>query len=139
MAVRVANGEAIELFEVIELMAACQALYDLATLESRGLVRVKDCLSLWSAMRDQFAELCRVWEDVPPNGELTAAHRAQLRRLLGLCEDRLVMYTITSRERRKHAASRDSEIESFGRRGESTPNGWEDRSTPAHVYAIGRL
>jgi hypothetical protein len=51
MAARVVNGETPELFEVVELMAGCRTLYDLATLVARELGTTKDCLRLWRAVR----------------------------------------------------------------------------------------
>jgi hypothetical protein len=132
---RVANGEATELFEIIELMAACRCLYDLATLASRELTTIQDCLALWSSMRDQFSGMCHAWEGIPMNGEATSVHRAELRRLRGLCEDRLGLYTISNRERRKHARERDAEIASYGERNGEEAAGYSTQSTPQHVYS----
>jgi hypothetical protein len=67
---RVANGEAIELYEAVELMAACRCLYDLATLAAREFGTVKACRELWASTRDQFAGMGQAWESVPQNGEL---------------------------------------------------------------------
>jgi hypothetical protein len=139
MAVRVAHGEAVELYEVVELMSDSKCLFDLTVLVARELKTVRDCLVLWSSMRDQFAELCWAWEGVPQNGELTAAYRAQLMRLKGLCEDRRAMYVVTAKERQRHAKNRDSNIESFGVRNGSEVTGYSSEGRPGHVYAWPKL
>jgi hypothetical protein len=145
-AYRVSNGETIGLSEIVQLMAAGRCLFDLATLAAREMTRVRDCLMLWSSMVAQFTEMCQAWESVPPNGELIGAYRAELIRLRGLCEDRREMFVVTSKERLRHAASRDSEIESFGQRNHTSkatiapgPSGWRDQSSPAHVYRLGHF
>jgi hypothetical protein len=139
MAARVANGEGVELFEIVEIMADCQCLYDLATLAARELKTVKDCLALWSSMRDQFSGMCQAWGGVPQNGELTTCYRAQLMRLKGLCEDRRAMYVVTAKERLRHSRNREDGVLSFGQRSESVPDGYSDQSSPAHVYSVGRF
>ena len=79
---RVASDEAVELYEVVELMAACRCLYDLATLASRELTTIQDCLALWSSMRDQFSGMCHAWEAEiasygERNGEEAAGYSTQ--------------------------------------------------------------
>jgi hypothetical protein len=136
-AVRVARGEAIELYEVVELMSASRCLYNLATLVARELETAKGCLALWSSMRDQFSGMCQVWEGVPPNEELTACHRAQLTRLKELCEDQLGLYRISSRERLRYAKNREDAVQTFNQRSGIEPgDGYRDQSTPQHIYTV---
>jgi hypothetical protein len=84
MAVRVANGEAIELYEVVELMAGCQCFFDLAALIARELKTVKDCLTLWGSIRDQFNELRGAWEGVPHGITVQSVRRISSKRTIPL-------------------------------------------------------
>jgi hypothetical protein len=109
--------EPVPLGEIVELMASARALYDVATLVSRELDRVKDCYTLWHGVHAEFQALCRAWEGVPQDGELVGQHRAHLRRLLELSADRCELYTITEAERREFQERRSIETEtSFGER-----------------------
>jgi hypothetical protein len=85
--------------EIVESMAAARALYDVATLASRELVRVRDCYTLWQGVHAEFKALCQAWEGTPQDGELVSQHRAQLRWLLELSADRVGLYSITPAER----------------------------------------
>ena len=51
LAQRIASGEAIELYEVVELMAWCRCLFDLASLTAREMETIRDCLVLWESMQ----------------------------------------------------------------------------------------
>jgi hypothetical protein len=114
-------GEQIAPREIVELMASARALYDVATLASRELDRVKDCYTLWHGVHAQFEALCQAWESVPQDGELVGQHRAHLRRLLELSADRTSLYSVTESARRVFAKRKvfDSDNEySFGTRSE---------------------
>ena len=108
LAMAVLAGEQVAPGEIVESMASALALYNLATLASRELDRVKDCYTLWHGVHTEFEALCQAWEGVPQNGELTGWHRAQLRRLLDLCADRISLYNISERERLAHALGKES-------------------------------
>ena len=127
---RAASGEAIELSDIIEFLAACRSLYDLATLSAREMTKVRDCRELWASMRDQFAGMARAWEGVPARGELTSVHRAELDRLKNLCEDRAKMFLVTTKERLRYAKNRGSMIETTQQRGhqEPEPEPWRGKA-----------
>jgi hypothetical protein len=72
MAQAIAAGEQVTLTQTLELVAAARALFNTVALASRGFDRVQDCYKLWLSTRDQFDQLCRIWDDVPQNGELIA-------------------------------------------------------------------
>ena len=138
---RAAGGGAIELGEIVDLMASSQSLYDLATLCAREMGRVCDVQELWASMGDLFAELGQAWENVPGDGGLIPTYRSQLERLKERSEDRKKMFVVTTRERLKHAADRaDSGIETTRatRSPEPEPDGWRD-THQGHVYSVGRF
>jgi hypothetical protein len=140
MAESVASGTPIELSEVVELAAGIRSLYNLATLTSRELNRVKDCYTLWTETRDQFEQLCRAWAGVPQDGELISWHRAQLEHLRLLARDRTELYSISEAERLEHAANRAVGLEmAFSQRHELEPRGEQGQSAPAHVYSVGHF
>jgi hypothetical protein len=91
-------------------MASSRALYDVATLASRELDRVKDCYTLWQGVRAEFVALCQAWGSVPQDGELIGQYRAHLCRLLELSADRCELYSVTESARREHAKCRESEM-----------------------------
>jgi hypothetical protein len=106
----VVAGEQLRPGEIIESMASALALYNLAALACRELDRVKDCYTLWHGVHAEFKALCQAWESVPQDGELVSQHRAPLHRLLELSADRVGLYSITEKERRKHAKCRETEM-----------------------------
>jgi hypothetical protein len=84
LAMAVLAGEQVAPGEIVESMASALSLYNLATLASRDLDRVKDCYTLWHGVHTEFEALCQAWESVPQDGELIGQHRAHLCRLLEL-------------------------------------------------------
>lgn len=114
-------GEQVAPGEIVESMASALALYNLATIASRELDRVKDCYTLWHGVHTEFDALCQAWEGVPQDGELIGLYRVHLCRLLELSADRCELYNVTESERRVYAKRKvfDSDNEySFGTRGE---------------------
>jgi hypothetical protein len=85
-------GEPVALGEIVELMASARALYDVATLASRELDRVKDCYTLWHRVHADFEGLCQAWDGVPQGGELVSWHRGQLEHLRELSANRCELY-----------------------------------------------
>jgi hypothetical protein len=110
LAMAVLAGEQVAPGEIVESMASALSLYNLATLASRDLDRVKDCYTLWHGVHTEFEALCQAWESVPQDGELIGQHRAHLCRLLELSADRCELYTVTDSARREHAKCRESEL-----------------------------
>jgi hypothetical protein len=135
---RVSRGGALELCEIIELMARSQSLFDLATLCARDMTKVRNRQELWASMRDLYDELDRAWDDVPRDGELANAYLSQLRRLQELCADYANIYVIPARERLKHSRRRGASVETTQQRGhqEPEPDGWRDQGTVGHVYSV---
>jgi hypothetical protein len=105
-------GEQVAPGEIVESMASALALYNLATLASRELDRVKDCYTLWHGVHTEFEALCQAWESVPQDGELIGLHRAHLCHLLELSADRRELYRVSERDRLAHVARRDIGLES---------------------------
>jgi hypothetical protein len=139
LAQRVALGEPVPLVEIVEVAAATRALFNSVTLASRDSnLRVDQCLKLWIAARQVFAELCGLWENVPSDDGAILFHRAQLSRLIELAVSREELYTISQSERLKHAGRRaDTSESAFDSRSEE-PQDWTD-SRPAYVYSLGRI
>jgi hypothetical protein len=132
----VASGETVPIGEILSLAAQVEALSLFATLESRKLQRTKDCHELWSEVACLFDELWSVWVGVDSDQNIHwLCSRLELFRTQAIEQTQL--YEIRASERRRHALCREDASPSFGQRNESTPNGWRDQSSPAHVYTLG--
>ena len=137
----VVNAEPIPLAEVLNLAALAQAIYISATLESRSLGRVKDCRKLWSGISQLFDELAQSWVDVNCDDPNIRWLQGRLEYFYSAAKDRREMFTVTEKERLKHAKDRgDTEIESFGSRSEREPDGYRSESyVPPHIYQLGHF
>lgn len=134
-----ASGRPVPASEALSLAAAVQAIYLTATMESRRLQRVKACHELWTEIARLFDELCSAWVGADSDDPQIQWLCGRLEHFRTLAIDRTQLYEIRASERRRHALCREDAAQSFGQRNESTPTGWCDQSSPAHVYSVGRF
>jgi hypothetical protein len=134
------NGVPITERDIIDVAINVRSLFVVATLTCRELVRVEDCLELWTETRELIAELLTSWAQVEANDHPQVNWLlTELSHLESLCTDRCELYTITTKERIAHAATRDADIEySFSQRHEIEP-GQTQSCSPPHVYQLGHF
>jgi hypothetical protein len=95
-------GQKLSLQTVIQLSAQAEAIYILASLESRGLDLVEQHRALWQSTSEFFDAALAIWESVPTDGELLCAHRRELKRLAEITKDRLQFYSEVGDDRRDY-------------------------------------
>jgi hypothetical protein len=129
----VVSGRAVPLPEILSLAGMAEAIFISATCEARSSDRVKDCRTLWAGIAELYAELAEAWVDVSCNENQSILWlRSRLEHFRSVALDRREMFTVTEKERLKHAKDRDADIE---RSNGSEPNGFRnDQSTPAQIY-----
>jgi hypothetical protein len=101
------NGVAISERDIVDVMVNARALFTLTTWTCRELVRVGDCLKLWTETAKLISRLCASWaqveaDDHPRVGWLLT----ELRRLQALCEDRCELYCVSAADRRHYTEVR---------------------------------
>jgi hypothetical protein len=92
-------GEVPEHSEVVNLVAAVQAIYITATLESRELGRVDACHQLWTEVAKLFDELSQAWAQIDSDEGQIVWLRARLIHFASLARDRTELYDISEVER----------------------------------------
>jgi hypothetical protein len=90
----------------VALAAGSRAIYDLVSIESRGLQKIDQCASLWREALAYFEAAEAAWIGVPQDGEALTYHRQALAHFRDLCADRLEIYTIDEPQRCRHSTSR---------------------------------
>jgi hypothetical protein len=93
-------GESLSLQTVIQLSTELEALYTLVGFESRSLASIDAHRCLWRQAVDFFQDAASIWQAIPIDGELLAAHRQLLAQLLELSRDRVEFYSVSESERR---------------------------------------
>jgi hypothetical protein len=119
----------------LSLAAAVEAVFISATLESRGLARVKDCQALWTGVAQLFGELVQVWTDLDSDDPSINWLRARLEHFRTRAQDQTELYKVSEKERQRHAKNRGSAIESFGVRNGSEAAGYSSEGRQGHVYS----
>jgi hypothetical protein len=72
----------------------------LVSIQSRGFDSIDVHRRLWQQAADFFHDAASIWQAIPLNGELLAAHRQLLAELFELSRDRVEFYSVSESERR---------------------------------------
>src|SRR5260370_34718930 len=98
-ALAVKGGEDLSVQTIIQLGAEIEAIYILASLESRDLDLIEQHRALWQRACEFFNAAVSIWESVPTDGELLRAHYHSLTDLREIVRDRLEFYSVSESER----------------------------------------
>jgi hypothetical protein len=135
----ITSGRPIDHAEILSLAALAQALFVTVTVESRTLDKVDDCRRLWSEAAGLFEELCSSLADINSDDLSVQWLRGRLIHLRDQAADRKEMFTVSLKERLRHAADRGADFEtSFTERHSIEPSGVTSNAGPAHVYSVGK-
>jgi hypothetical protein len=136
----ITSGKPIDQAEILSLAALAQALFVTVTIESRTLDRVVDCHGLWKEATGLFEELCSSLADINSDDQAINWLRSRLIHFRDQAADRKEMFTVSLKERLRHAADRGADFEtSFTERHSIEPSGVTGHPGPAHVYSVGKF
>jgi hypothetical protein len=135
----IASGQEVPLDEILSLASGSLTLYLTAVLESRALPHVKDRRLLWAEVASFFDELAGVWDESGPDDPRIKWLTGKLRDLRTLAQEQVSLYSVTSRERKKHAKNREDGVLTYGQRNCEEAADYRDQSSPAHIYSVGHF